>query len=251
MGAVPVADPIAVTTHSRGTTITVADMLKRYILDNRLKPGDPLPTEAELSALLGGVSRSSVREAVKTLSSLDIVDVRHGHGTFVGQLSLTAMVQSLTFRGLLSTADDQHVLGDLVDLRELLESSLAKPFITNLTPEALLTLRRLVSTMVEKAATGVEFTADDREFHLTLMGASENALAVQLTGAFWDVNAIALNQLGAPGDLKSSAAAHGAILDAIESENVEAVQDAIRAHYEPVRQRMARALRDAKVGESD
>lgn len=248
MGDVPGADPLTVASHSRGTTITVADMLKRYILDNRLQPGDPLPTEAELSALLGGVSRSSVREAVKMLSSLDIVDVRHGHGTFVGQLSLTAMVQSLTFRGLLSTADDQHVLGDLVDLRELLESSLAQPFITNLTPEALLTLRRLVSTMVEKAAVGVEFTEDDREFHLILMGASRNALAVQLTGAFWDVNAIALRHLGAPGDLKSSAAAHGAILDAIESGDIEAVQSAIRSHYEPVRHRMARVLQDEKVG---
>lgn len=240
MGAAPLG-AVGGTTQLRTTSATVADLIKQYILDNHLKPGDPMPTESELSSLLGA-SRSSVREAVKTLSSLDIVDVRHGHGTFVGQLSMTAMVQSLAFRGLLSPKDDQHVLSDLVDLRELLESSLAQIFIDGLTPRAQLTLRRLVATMSEKAAMGEEFTNEDRAFHLTLMEASGNALAVQLTGAFWDVHAIALNQLGEAGDLVRTAEAHGAIVDAIQSADAEAVKQAIRAHYEPVRQRMARAL---------
>lgn len=240
MGAAPLG-AVSGTTPLRTTSATVADLIKQYILDNHLKPGDPMPTESELSSLLGA-SRSSVREAVKTLSSLDIVDVRHGHGTFVGQLSMTAMVQSLAFRGLLSPKDDQHVLSDLVDLRELLESSLAQIFIDGLTPRAQLTLRRLVATMSEKAAMGEEFTNEDRAFHLTLMEASGNALAVQLTGAFWDVHAIALNQLGEAGDLVRTAEAHGAIVDAIQSADAEAVKQAIRAHYEPVRQRMARAL---------
>lgn len=79
----------------------VVEGIKRYILDERLRPGDPLPTEPALCEALGA-SRSSVREAVKILDALDIVDVRHGHGTYVGRLSLSALVESLTFRGLLS-----------------------------------------------------------------------------------------------------------------------------------------------------
>ncbi|MCW3156969.1 FadR/GntR family transcriptional regulator [Micropruina sonneratiae] len=223
--------------------LSVADLIKSYILDKHLKPGDPMPTEAELSQLLG-ISRSSVREAVKTLSSLDIVEVRHGHGTFVGRMSLTAMVQSLAFRGLLSPKDDQHVLSDLVDLRELLESSLASAFIHNLQRPAVLTLRRLAATMSEKAARSEEFTAEDRDFHMVLMEASGNALAVQLTGAFWDVHSIALNQLGAPSDLVQTAEAHAAIIDAIEFGDEQAVKKAIVDHYSPVRRRMARAVGD-------
>lgn len=57
-----------------------ANGITEYIKRNQLRPGDPLPTEANLCEALN-LSRSSVREAVRTLSSLDIVEVRHGHGT--------------------------------------------------------------------------------------------------------------------------------------------------------------------------
>ena len=82
---------------------SVVDRIKEYILTNRLAPGDPLPTENELSEQLK-VSRSRIREAVKTLSALDIVEVRHGYGTYVGRMSFSAMVESLAFRGMLEGA---------------------------------------------------------------------------------------------------------------------------------------------------
>ena len=71
---------------SRMRRSTTADQIKQLILTRGLRPGDPLPTEAELCDILE-VSRSSVREAIRTLSTLDIVDVRHGHGTYVGAMS--------------------------------------------------------------------------------------------------------------------------------------------------------------------
>ena len=74
--------------------------IKNYILRSGLQMGDALPTESQLCTDLG-VSRSSVREAVRTLVALDIVEVRHGHGMFVGQVSMRPMVEALIFKGLL------------------------------------------------------------------------------------------------------------------------------------------------------
>ncbi|MGH3640678.1 MAG: FadR/GntR family transcriptional regulator [Mycobacterium sp.] len=217
--------------------LSVVDRIKEYILLGRLAPGDPMPTEKELSEQLG-VSRSGVREAMKTLSALDIVEVRHGYGTYVGRMRLTAMVQSLAFRGMLNANADQHVLADLIDVRELIETSLAATIVTGLSPQAALTLRRLTLTMREKAELGQEFRAEDREFHLLLVQTTGNALAVELTGAFWDVHAIAYGSLGPVPDLHDTAQDHTAILDAIEQGDPDLFRHAIREHYAPIRARM-------------
>src|SRR5690606_15222188 len=77
------------TSHRRGPMrrSETADRIRELILTRELRTGDPLPTEAELCDALD-VSRSSVREAIRSLATLDIVEVRHGHGTFVGKMSL-------------------------------------------------------------------------------------------------------------------------------------------------------------------
>ena len=100
--------------------------IKNYILRTGLQVGDALPTESQLCSDLG-VSRSSVREAVRTLVALDIVEVRHGHGMFVGKVSMRPMVESLVFRGLLNPGDDHRGLRDIVEVRITLDKALAEP----------------------------------------------------------------------------------------------------------------------------
>lgn len=221
------------------TVVPVPELIKEFILVNRLSPGDPMPTEADLAEQLG-VGRSSIREAIKVLIALDIVQVRHGHGTFVGDLSLGAMVQSLAFRGLLNARGDQHMLTELVDIRQLLESALADRLVGGVDERHVLRLRRLAATMQEKAAAGVEFMPEDREFHECLMECTGNNLLVQLTAAFWDVLAISQSSLGQVTGLRESADAHVAIVQALEAGDEDAFRSAIEAHYAPVRQRMAR-----------
>ena len=219
--------------------------IKEYILRNQLKPGDLLPTEAELCEAVGA-SRSSVREAVKTLSALDIVEVRHGHGTYVGGMSLAALVESLAFRGLLSGEADHHVLEQVVEVRQTLEQGLAAQITGGLDADQLEALRALTSEMTDAAARGDDFLELDREFHLTLMQPLANDLIEQLTGAFWEVQAIVAPSLGqSPPDLKETARLHVAIVDAAEARDTEALQAAVAAHYEPVRNliRAAKAAR--------
>lgn len=212
----------------------VTEQIKSFILRNGLTPGDPLPTETELCAELGA-SRSSVREAVKRLTALDIVEVRHGHGTYVGRLSLNALVESLTFRGRLSSGDDLATLHELVTVRKVLEQGLSDAIIRDYDDEQHRALEDLVTRMEEAAARGESFVAEDRAFHLMLLGPLDNQLVTQLTGAFWDVQAVvAPLLLTTDEDARETAAAHRAIIDAAHAGDLARFVTAVAEHYAPI-----------------
>ncbi|OEV02425.1 FadR/GntR family transcriptional regulator [Streptomyces oceani] len=224
----------------------VTEGIKQYILQNRLRPGDSLPTESALCEALGA-SRSSVREAVKKLHALDIVEVRHGHGTFVGRLSLSALVESLTFRGLLSPKDDFQVLSDLVDARELFERGMVERMTEDFDPEYLTGLDLLVEEMHEQTEKGTNrLVSADRAFHTLLVEPMGNELIGQLSRAFWDVYSIVaphLNMITAE-DEAATLAAHHRIVTALAERDREGYLAAITDHYAPVRRRIAAARRE-------
>ncbi|MGP6170417.1 FadR/GntR family transcriptional regulator [Microbacterium sp. A204] len=232
---------------SRMRRSTTADQIKQLILTRGLKPGDPMPTEAELCETLD-VSRSSVREAIRTLSTLDIVDVRHGHGTYVGGMSLDPMVETLVFRGVLSPEKSLDALRDVVEVRLALDLSMAERVVAAGAAEhELPELDELVDEMVDKAGRGEYFLEADRAFHTRLFDSTGNRLVGQLVGAFWDVHTAVLPQLGIapPADIHQTAKAHGDMLDAVRSGDVEAYRHAVIDHYKPLQRVLAQtAQRD-------
>src|SRR3984957_7538286 len=80
----------------RNLSEVVADRIRQYIIDNRLKPGDRLPTEQELSDRFG-VSRVSTREATKALGFLGIIDAAPRRGLVVGQIDMKRVTSYLSF----------------------------------------------------------------------------------------------------------------------------------------------------------
>lgn len=219
---------------------TTADQIKQLILTRGLTPGDPLPTESELCDELD-VSRSSVREAIRTLSTLDIVDVRHGHGTYVGAMSLDPMVEALVFRGVLSPEGSLQALREVVEVRLALDLSMAESIVAAARENVDDELDQLVADMVDKAARGEHFLDEDRAFHTQLFGALDNRLVGQLVGAFWDVHTAVLPQLGIaqPDDIHRTAKAHGDMLAAARAGDVAAYRLAVAEHYLPLQRALA------------
>lgn len=211
-----------------------AEKIKHLILLSGLRSGDPIPTEPELCRELG-VSRTSVREAMRTLTTLDIVDVQHGHGSRVGKMSLAPLVETLVFRGVLSTGDDLTALREVVELRSSFDLALADQLICAHESHNQ-SLAELVTHMKVKAAKGQTFMAEDRQFHAELLAPIPNKLAGQMVTAFWDVHTAVLPRLGLalPDDLCQTAQAHGDILDAVQSGNHTAYRNAVIHHYEPL-----------------
>lgn len=210
----------------------------QLILDRRLPPGAPLPTEAELMESLG-VSRNSVREALKALQALDIVEIRHGYGTYVGQASLTPLVDGLTFRTLARVADDHAALAEILQVREVLEEGLIRRVAGGIGDPELDGLESIVVRMEAAARAGEAFPELDREFHETLYETLGNDLVPQLLAAFWHVFHRVAKVRGWTRDPAPAITArrHRDILTALRERNVSGAQRAMADHFRGIEAR--------------
>lgn len=212
----------------------IKERIKSIIMERGLQTGDPLPTEVELVRLIG-VSRNTVREAIRSLQTLGMVEVRHGHGTFVGDFSMDPLVDGLTFRILSDMKRNIRTVHELLELRQVIESGLIMRVVEKLTAEDVAELRRLVLGMEARAVRGEAAPIEDRAFHEALYRPLENDLVIQLLQAFWDVFRMVRDKLpGTPPPLTVTAAQHREILDAVESRDPSAAAQAMTAHFRGV-----------------
>jgi DNA-binding FadR family transcriptional regulator len=214
--------------------------VKDLIVRRGMVAGDPLPTESELMEELQ-VSRNSIREALKALQAVGIVDIRHGFGMFVGRMSLAGLVDELAFHSRITLQNGKNHLGHLVEIREILESGLVERLI-ELGDEADLTpIADVIARMEAEALAGPVSPETDRLFHDLLYRPLGNPLVSQLLGAFWDVYYQLRDRLGAPdeppGDVVKR---HRDIYTAVLAGDRAAAVAAVHAHFLGVRNRVAR-----------
>ncbi len=209
--------------------------IKELIIDQQLRPGDLLPTECKLCEQLG-VSRSSVREAIRKLEALNIVSVEHGKGTYVGSLSMEPLVQTLAFRSILQGSGDFSGLRDVVEVRRYLDLGCAEQVVENLRGTTQPHLQELVHQMLVLARQGKAFQEQDVVFHLGLVAGISNVVVKQLIHSLWLVHQAVVPELGLEitARLEDTALAHQAMLDAALAGDLEAYRRAVIVHYEPL-----------------
>jgi DNA-binding FadR family transcriptional regulator len=202
------------------------------LIDERgLRAGDPLPPEPKLMEEFDA-ARNSVREALRTLQALGIVEIRHGYGTFVGSASMTAMRPSLLFR---TRAQSVRGLEDLLEVRQILETQLANKISTRPGQPLLDELDACVERMRDPHRSAEA----DRRFHELICTAAGNELALELIRLFWDVYRQTESQLGAPASTPEGLVdKHKAIVTALRGEGAMTVEEAVARHFDEVRLRI-------------
>lgn len=210
--------------------------IKNLILTEGLRPGDPLPSEQELIDALG-VSRSSVREAIRHLQALDIVTVKQGSGTFVGSMSMVPLVEALAFRAEMTAGADRSTLLEVVQVRKFLDQGTAGLVCGALEGTDQDELARVVDAMVAKAEAGEMFTDLDLVFHDGLLAQAGNEVVRQLVNSLWRVHQIVLPKLS-PATITSrlteTARSHGSMLKAACAGDIDAYVAAVDDHYRPI-----------------
>lgn len=219
---------------ARSTTQQTIHDLKDYIRAHGLRPGDALPSEAYLCEEFS-CSRSALREAVRALVALDIIEVRHGYGTFVAGMSLAPFIDALVFRTLIDRADSHDTLRQVIESRELLDSCLGAELIEVFTPQYGAELELLLHELAAPQRPGPAFEAAERAFHHALLEGVRNPLIRDLAEAFRRIQTEAQRGLGLvlPPEVGAVQRAHTALLDALRSADPVAYRAAVAAHYAP------------------
>lgn len=220
----------------------VQGQIRELILTRRLAPGDPLPTESELMSLFE-VSRNSVREALKALQAVNIVDIRHGFGTYVGSLSLDSFVDGMVFRAAVRHRRGEASLAELLEVREALEAGLIGSVAGDIPEDDLARLRELVATMEREAAEAGRISAEtDRAFHLALYRSLGNHLLSEVLDAFWAAfHRVREDLREERQDAGVTCARHQKIVAALETGDTARAVTAMRDHFAGIRQVLKRS----------
>jgi DNA-binding FadR family transcriptional regulator len=233
-----VTDPASRPIGARANQRALQEAIKHMIVERGLPAGAALPTESELMRQLQ-VSRHPLREAMKALQAVGIVDIRHGYGTYVGSVPFTGLEAGLAFRGALSVRGDHADIRDLLEIREVLESGLVDRVLAAYDQIDFDALEAEVAAMERAAGRGRYAPERDWAFHETLYRPLGNQLILELLQVFWRVfNTLDAQLPRAGGTPEATAGWHRRILEALRARDEPAMRAAFVRHFEGIRSRV-------------
>jgi GntR family transcriptional repressor for pyruvate dehydrogenase complex len=160
----------------------IVQQIRTLIEEGKLKRHDQLPPERELSETFR-VSRTTVREAIRTLESMKLLQSRQGNGTYVVASSEESLIQPLA-AALYSEKDD---IRDIFYIRKIIEPHVAELAAENATPQELEELERILRKQEECIGQGETIIETDSAFHNLMVKATKNRVMERLISALMDL----------------------------------------------------------------
>jgi GntR family transcriptional regulator, transcriptional repressor for pyruvate dehydrogenase complex len=208
----------------------IVRQVKAMIAEGRLKSGDQLPPERDLAEKFV-VSRTSVREALRALESLGLIEIRPGEGTFVREVSVESLIEPLA----LAMLSQREAIGELFEARGLLEPAIAAYAALRATPHDLEEMERILDEQGREVAAGRTGLAQDAEFHSAIASAAHNRAISRLVHGIMDLLTQSREEsLSTPGRPTRSHESHRRILAAIAARDQEAARQAMLDHLRGV-----------------
>lgn len=212
------------------TTDKVIESIRTYIQDPDRKPGEKLPSENELSKLLG-VGRSSIREALRVLQTMGYVEIIHGRGAFVRSTTPTSEAAERWFK------ENMYTLNDIYAVREMIEPMIARLAAKNITQEDVEELQRNVMEMEAVANLPLEkanpnrMTLLDEEFHAMLSESTRNPFLIAMYRQFTPaLHLYRQNSFCVLENRTNALAPHKAILAAVASHDADLAEKNMKEH---------------------
>lgn len=224
----------------------VVNQLLKHIDTGELKPGDRLPPERDLAGMFS-VSRTVIRDALKTLVGLGMVTIKHGTGAFINPLAEQGEVSRLASYLKIS----KGTIDELFQVRQVLETEAVVWCSERATEEDIRELEAIIKRAKEvNPGNENRFGVLDAEFHLKICEAGGNTVLMRLMINLLDLlGEIRTRTLLVPGLQKRSVAEHATIIEAIKMREPELARKRMQRHLEEVQKSISRI--DAPEGEWD
>ncbi len=207
----------------------VARQIETLILE-KLKPGDKLPPERELAEMFS-VSRSSIRDAIRSLELAGLVEPRQGIGTVVCEVTADSLLNPLVN----ALKRKQELVSELLEVRKMIEPPLAARAAAHVAPDEIQEMEDILRRQAEKMARDEMTIEEDSEFHYTIAMASGNSVVLKVLDLLMDLlRETRERSLQWPGRAQRSLAGHRQILAAIKKGDGKAAESAMRRHIEDV-----------------
>jgi GntR family transcriptional repressor for pyruvate dehydrogenase complex len=212
----------------------IVDRLLSLIKEKQLKPGDRLPPERELAVSMG-VSRPSLREALRALSIMNIIENRQGSGTYITSLEPERLVEHLDF---IIALNDQSFL-DLFQARKILEVGLVSLAAQNIREDELSALKLCLARTAHEIDDPEIFLQCDLEMHQRIIDAARNQILALFMKSINDLNIASRRRTGESRKLREQTLKdHRVILTALQAHNANLAAQAMRDHLDHVEQHL-------------
>jgi len=223
-------------------TQTATDLAIRRLIDlvrsGKLAPGDRLPPQRQLTGLFG-LSQTVVREAIRGLAAMGIVEIRHGQGVFVKSVSADMLIEPETLFFLL----EKEAFLQAIEVRRILEVESIALAAERATAEDLALLRSHLEKM-KHARTEPEPLRYSAEFHLALARASHNQVLANMMQSFIRLIAQASSHIAraVPESIDQEFPQHYELYEAVASRNPDEARRRMRIHVATAEDQLRRAF---------